>query len=105
MENAGLDDPMIKDTFAWTLIVNNQIERGLHLIDDALSKMDFPDAHYHRAEGLLKRQPPNTEDAKIELTKAQLLIQNDELQGKTVDSVLKSHILEELDKISKGISG
>ena len=40
------------------------------LIQEALAKRDFPEGHYHLAQGFLKRQPPSIDEATAELSKA-----------------------------------
>jgi tetratricopeptide (TPR) repeat protein len=105
MVRAGQDEPLIKDTYGWTLIANDRSEQGLNLISDALSKLDFAEGHYHLAEGLLKRQPPNSEDAASELTKAMQMLDQDERDGKPVDDTLRSHVQDALKQARSGLAG
>jgi tetratricopeptide (TPR) repeat protein len=105
MVRAGQDEPLIKDTYGWTLIANGRSEQGLNLVSDALSKLDFAEGHYHLAEGLLKRQPPSSEDAASELTKAMQLLDQDERDGKPVDDTLKSHVQDALKQARSGLAG
>jgi tetratricopeptide (TPR) repeat protein len=99
------DDPMIKDTYGWTLIANGRSEEGFTLVQDALGKRDFPEGHYHLAEALLKRQPPSVEEATAELDKAQQMLDQDGRDGKPVDIALKSHVQEELKRARSGLAG
>jgi len=105
MVHAGQDEPLIKDTYGWTLIVNGNNDQGLALIHDALGKQDFPEGHYHLAEGLLKQQPPNSEVAASELAKAMQMIDQDERDGKPIDEVLKSRVQEEQKRVQSGLAG
>jgi tetratricopeptide (TPR) repeat protein len=105
MSHAGQDQPLIKDTYGWTLIANGRSEEGLSLIQDALGKMDFAEGHYHLAEGFLKRQPPSSEDAASELTKAMQILDQAERDGKPVDDSLKSRVQEELKRARSGLTG
>jgi tetratricopeptide (TPR) repeat protein len=105
MVRAGLDEPLIKDTYGWTLIANGRDEEGLTLVQDALGKRDFAEGHYHLAEGLLKRQPPSVDDAASELVKAMQMLDQAERDGKPVDDVLKLHVQDELKRTRSGLAG
>jgi predicted Zn-dependent protease len=105
MISAGNDQPMVKDTYGWALILNGRSEDGLNVVQDALSKLDFPEGHYHVAEALLKRQPPNAEDAATELGKASRLLERDEQEGKPVDLALRLHVQEELKRARSALAG
>ena len=98
MTQSGDDEPLIKDTYGWTLIVNGRTDEGSNLVQEAISKMDFPEAHYHLAEAMLKRSPPNADDAATELLKAIRLLDQAEREGKPVDPSLKLRLEQELKR-------
>jgi tetratricopeptide (TPR) repeat protein len=108
MRNAGLDEPMIRDTYGWALITNNQGDQltdGMKLVTQALQKRDFAEGHYHLAEAYLSMKPRSQDDAIRELNKARTLLEEDESEGKHVDIELKSHVLDEIKKTQSALAG
>jgi tetratricopeptide (TPR) repeat protein len=71
-QKIGRLDPMIYDTQGWVLILAGQVDDGINVLHQVIDKADFPDAHYHLAEGYLRKQRP--EDAQRELQNARDLI-------------------------------
>jgi tetratricopeptide (TPR) repeat protein len=82
--------PLIYDTEGWALILSGQVDDGINVLHQAIDQSDFPDAHYHLAEGYLRKQLP--EDAQRELAQANDLIVKATAAKQHVDTTLTAKI-------------
>ncbi len=98
---AGEINPRILDTHGWILIQLGRVDEGIDVLDRGLDKMDFPEGHYHLAEGYLKKGYP--EEAQRQLQQA-FDIMNKSAQNAPADPVLKGKIdvaLKQVDQLMK----
>ncbi len=65
---AGQANPYVYDTQGWVLILNGRLDEGISLLHEVVDRADFPDVHYHLAEGYLRKRLPA--DARRELAAA-----------------------------------
>jgi tetratricopeptide (TPR) repeat protein len=98
----GKIQPQIYDTEGWALILNGQVDDGINVLHQAIDQSDFPDAHYHLAEGYLRKQLP--EDAQRELNNASDLIDKAKTAKQQVDAVLAGKIGDAQKRAQKMIS-
>ena len=103
MNQSGADEPLIKDTYGWTLIASGKPDEGVGLVQEALNKKDFPEGHYHLAEAMLRRTPPDPDAATNELMKALRMI--DMGDSKDFDPSLRGRLQEELKKARLSSAG
>jgi len=51
-------DPLIADTYGWLLILNDQVDEGMKVLNEALLRREIPEIMLHLAEGHLKKNQP-----------------------------------------------
>lgn len=90
MQQSGQVQPLILDTYGWTLVLSGRVEEGIALLQQALERQRFPDGYYHLAIGYLKQQNP--QEARRHLGVAMEMIQQAEKNQQAVDPLLKQQI-------------
>jgi len=68
MAKSGEIQPLLLDTYGWTLIHNNRVAEGMNMVRDALDRSDFAEARYHLGVGYMKQS--QAAEARDELQKA-----------------------------------
>ena len=108
VRKAGVVNPFIFDTQGWLLILNGRLDDGIDLLHGIAASADFPDAHYHLAQGYI-RKGGELENAKAELNAATDLINRMEAAHQPFDQSMKSKVQaaqqDVEDRITKSLAG
>ncbi len=106
VRKSNVANPYIADTLGWDLILNDRCADGIAVLHQVVDEADFPDVHYHLAEGYLRKRPPTPEDAKRELNLATGMIVKNSADGqkRTFDVTLRPKI-EAAQKVADGLIG
>lgn len=86
----GRIEPRIYDTQGWVLILDGRVDDGIDILQQIINKANFPDAHYHLAEGYLRKNLPL--DAQRELLIAGDMLDKAEEQHKHADPDMKKKV-------------
>ena len=86
----GQTSPFVADTQGWVLILNGRLDEGIDVLHQIVDGADFPDAHYHLAEGYLRKGA--ADDARRELTAAMQVYRAADAAHRTVDRSLPDKI-------------
>ncbi len=103
VRRAGQVNPFVFDTQGWLLILNGQVDEGIDVLRQVADRADFPDAHYHLAEGYLRKRLPD--EAKRELAAATTVYQSAVAAHRAVDQTLGGKIAAataEADRMARG---
>jgi Tfp pilus assembly protein PilF len=90
LRRAGRVDPYIFDTQGWLLILNGRVDDGIEVLRQVADGADFPDVHYHLAEGYLGKG--SLSDARRELTTAATLYATAAASHRVVDPTLPAKV-------------
>ncbi len=98
-QKAGRLEPLVYDTQGWVLILAGRVNDGIDVLHRIVDKSSFPDAHYHLAEGYLRKQLP--EDAQRELATASDLYDKAIAAHRGVDVMLHDKIADASKRADK----
>jgi tetratricopeptide (TPR) repeat protein len=90
VQKTGRVEPMIYDTQGWALILNDRVDDGIDILQKVAEGADFPDVHYHLAEGYLKKGLPD--GALRELKAASTIMDKAVAAKRDIDVVLRNKI-------------
>lgn len=102
LQKAGVSEPLVFDTHAWALFHNGRTEEAITLLRTVLEQRQFPEAHYHLGEALLKANQPD--EAERSLTRAMELILELERDNKDVDETLKARVQDAQSRVKQAKS-
>ena len=87
---SGKVEPLIYDTQGWALILNNRDDEGINILQKVAETADFPDIHYHLAEGYLHKHL--ADGAQRELKAASTIMDQAIAAKRNVDMTLRAKI-------------
>jgi hypothetical protein len=90
LKRTGQVNPLVTDTDGWVLILNGKLDEGIDVLHQVVGTADFPDVHYHLAEGYLKKG--SLDDARRELALADQMYQSADANHRPVDTALLGKI-------------
>ena len=79
------------DTQGWMLILAGRVDEGIDVLHKVVDAADFPDAHYHLAQGYIRKNMP--EDAKRELNAATRIFVEATAAHRPIDQSMKGKVL------------
>lgn len=100
MTKVNYVNPTIADTHAWLLVLNNQLAKGIAMLQGVIEKdSSFPDAHYHLAEAYYRnKQYSNARDS---IARAKETFDKIISAGGVVDASLEAKIKEAKSRIDQ----
>jgi tetratricopeptide (TPR) repeat protein len=90
MEATNSREPLIMDTHGWLLIMSGDVDQGIDILRRVVETMPVMEAHYHLAEGYLKKAFP--EEARKQLDLADAMLKRAEANKQPYDRTLKPKI-------------
>ncbi len=83
-------DPLIADTYGWLLLLNNDIQQGMDVLNQALIRREIPEVSLHLAEGYIMQKQPGEAVRMIEKTLA--LMERMRSNGQRMDPGLRGRV-------------
>ncbi len=87
---SGQVQPLIYDTQGWVLILTGRLDDGIEILQKVSDAADFPEVHYHLAQGYLRKNM--LDDADRELDSASDMVNQAIADKQRVDSTLSDKI-------------
>lgn len=56
LRGSGPVNPYVADTHGWVMILNGRLDEGIAILEEVLSRKEFPEAYLHIGEGYLRKK-------------------------------------------------